>query len=71
MFTSQVIGVLKYLANKRGIPYYLQLAVQAKKFYTDARLMMLGLYIEDMRHARDSLRHALYFIDFNKQKVVK
>ena len=57
--TPQVIGVIKWIAYKAGIPTVKQSPAQ-KKFFGDDRLKKLGLYDRGQRHSRDSVRHALY-----------
>lgn len=58
--TPQVIGVIKWIAHKAGIPTVKQSPAQ-KKFFGDDRLKKLGLYDRGQRHSRDSVRHALYW----------
>ena len=58
--TPQVIGVIKWIAYKAGIPTVKQSPAQ-KKFFGDDRLKKLGLYDRGQRHSRDSVRHALYW----------
>lgn len=64
----QLIGQIKLVAEQLQIPIHNQMAVQAKKFYTDKKLKELNLY-KISKHVRDALRHALYFYDFNRKKV--
>jgi hypothetical protein len=65
----QVIGVIKYLCEKRGIPYWEQPAT-LKAYYNDNRLKKLGLYVP-VDHRRDAIRHGLYFLNFGKgQKLL-
>ena len=56
----QVIGVVKWLANKYDVELVVQTPAQ-KEFFTDERLKLLGLYDRGQQHARDSVRHALYY----------
>jgi len=43
-----------------------QLASAAKGFVTDERLEDLGLWQKGQRHARDAIRHGIYYILFGK-----
>lgn len=58
--TSQVIGVIKWLAYKAKVETVKQSPAQ-KEFFTNNRLKKLGLYDRGQQHARDSVRHALYY----------
>jgi len=51
---SEVIGVIKYLAERYNIPLVVQNAAQAKKLKLTEGL--------GMKHAEDALRHALAFL---------
>jgi hypothetical protein len=42
------------------------MAHQAKGFVTDEKLKAWGFYQKGVRHARDSIRHACYFLLFDK-----
>lgn len=66
--TLRIIGCLETLALQRAITPYNQSAQQAKNFCTDERLREWGLYQKGMRHARDSIRHACFFLLFNGAK---
>jgi hypothetical protein len=45
----------------------MMMAQQAKAFWTDEKLKLVGLYEPGMKHARDALRHLLYLICFGKK----
>lgn len=64
--TPQVIGIIKWIAYKAGIPTVKQSPAQ-KKFFGDDRLKKLGLYDRGQRHSRDSVRHALYWQFFTAE----
>lgn len=60
--TVQIIGVIKYICEKRGIPYR-DSATSNKAFFTDQRLKDMGLYVP-IDHKRDAIRHFLYWMYF-------
>ena len=60
--TVQIIGVIKYICEKRGIPYR-DSPTSNKAFFTDQRLKDMGLYIA-IDHKRDAIRHFLYWMYF-------
>lgn len=67
VFTVRVIGALQALACLRlnPIPVDFELAQQPKNFVTDDKLTAWGYYVKGMRHARDAMRHALYWLMFH------
>lgn len=66
--TVQVIGCLKTYCIFRGIKYTSQTAQVAKQFCTDDKLDKWGLYHKGQRHARDAIRHGVYFLLFGLKK---
>jgi len=67
VYTLRLVGVIEYLCDvKFGIPRYNQMAHQAKGFVTDEKLKAWGFYVPSMKHARDAIRHACYFLLFDK-----
>ena len=67
----KIIGQIEMIAEKECIPTHKQSASIAKQFYTDTKLKDLHLWQRGAKHARDAIRHALYFYDFNRKKVFK
>lgn len=65
--TLRIIGSMETRIIDRHIPYYFQTAQVAKQFVTDDLLKSWGFYKRGERHARDSMRHGLYFILFGPQ----
>lgn len=61
--TVEVIGVLKYLAEKHDIKIIGQ-GADAKDFFDNKKLKWIGLYDGFSAHERDAIRHALYYIEF-------
>lgn len=68
LHTPQLIGAVKMLAVQNNLPMHLQMASMAKGFCTDDKLRRWGIYQPGMRHARDSIRHACYYLLLNKQE---
>ena len=58
----EVIGVIKYLAEERGIPCISQGPAE-RKFFTDEKLKELGMW-EKSKHARDAVRHGMLFVRY-------
>lgn len=63
----QVIGVIKSLCASQNKKIFRQYASHVKQYYTDDRLKQLG-FVKMNKHAKDALRHVLYYWDFNKGK---
>ena len=71
LHTSQFIGAIKAVCIVWDIPYYAQMASVAKGFCTDEKLKDWRLYKRGEKHARDAIRHGIYFLIFNWKKVLK
>lgn len=68
VFTVRLVGVIEFLCDVMWqIPHYNQMAHQAKGFVTDDKLKAWGYYVKGQRHARDAMRHGLYFLLFAKE----
>ncbi len=65
--TLRIIGCMETFLILRQVPYHMQTAQAAKNFVTDDKLKEWGLWKKGERHARDSYRHALFFLLFGKQ----
>lgn len=65
--TLRIIGSMETRLIDRNIHYHMQTAQVAKHFVTDERLKEWGFWERGQRHARDSMRHALFFLTFGKQ----
>lgn len=65
--TLRIIGSMETELHHRSLPYYFQTAQMAKNFVTDERLVEWGFWKRGERHARDSMRHGLYFLLFGPQ----
>lgn len=67
VYTVRLIGVIEFMCEMLyGIPHYNQMAQQAKGFVSDEKLKAWGFYKKGSRHARDSMRHGIYFLLFDK-----
>ncbi len=71
LHTPKLIGAFIAVCVMSGLTYSLQMAVQAKQFCTDDKLEGWGLYKSGMRHARDAIRHGVYFTLFDKSHAEK
>jgi hypothetical protein len=66
LHTPKLIGAFVALCIAHNLPYSMQMAVQAKQFCTDDKLKAWNLYKPGLRHARDAIRHGIYFALFDK-----
>lgn len=62
--TVQIIGCILTLAVQQVRSYSAQTAQIAKNFCTDDKLNMWHVYFKGVRHARDAIRHGIYYILF-------
>lgn len=74
LHTPRLIGALQYLCYDRGedlgpLPVIGQSAQLAKGFATDENLEAWGFWKPGMKHARDAIRHAAYYILVTECKV--
>ena len=67
LVTPQIIGVIRYTCQVLNITLYMQMASTAKGFCNDKKLKEWGLWVKGKDHARDSLRHACYWLLFGKR----
>lgn len=72
--SAEVAGQVEARANELGVKVYYQEPSTVKPFFSDALLRHLGVYLKG-RHARDALRHALYWYWFvygaQREEVVR
>jgi hypothetical protein len=62
-FSLEIIGAVRYFAQKHGAPFSLQKPADAKSFSTNARLKAVGLWhVGGEGHAMDALRHVLLYM---------
>ena len=63
MWSSEIIGAVRYFCQRDGIRFTLQTPNAAKTFTDNARLRALGLWHKGgAGHANDSLRHAVLYL---------
>lgn len=67
VFTLRLIGAIEAYVQINKISAHKQMAVTAKNFVTDDKLKQWGFYQSGMKHARDAIRHACYFLLFYKK----
>lgn len=67
--TVQVIGMIRTILIQNKIPYSTQTAQVAKGFCDDDKLKAWGYYQPGLRHARDAIRHACYYLLFGPSKA--
>lgn len=70
LFTPRLIGGIEYVCDELKKPLIKQTAHIAKTFVTDDKLKVWGLYTPSAgkKHARDAIRHAIYFLIFGPSK---
>lgn len=66
--TVQIIGIIKYICNMYKKPWHSETAQHVKGYFTDNKLKIANVYTTKSRHSRDSIRHALYHVNFNAKK---
>lgn len=67
--TIQVIGMIKTICIQSRIRYHTQNAQTGKGFCKDEKLKQWGIYIPNLRHAMDAVRHGAHFILFGLPKI--
>lgn len=55
----EIIGVVRYLCGKFGVPFSLQTPADAKAFATNEKLKRCGWWSPGQQHANDATRHLL------------
>jgi hypothetical protein len=65
--TLRLIGAIEMLAAMQQVPIVWQSAAEAKGFITDEKLQAWGMWSEDSKHARDAIRHGLYYLIMRKE----
>jgi hypothetical protein len=64
LHTPALIGAVQYICYMEHLPYHMEMAQVPKAFTTDDKLRGLGLYLPGKPHARDAMRHAVWWILF-------
>jgi hypothetical protein len=63
------MGAIEYIAFDQELQLHKQMANLAKGFVTDKKLHDWGLYQIGKQHARDAIRHAVYYLLFKVANV--
>jgi len=58
----EVIGVIRYLCDQRGIPFVLQTKGNITKLATDEKLRAVRWYERGAGHSNDAARHVLAYL---------
>lgn len=61
-WSLEVIGLLRYFALRNDLPFILQRPSNVKGLITDEVLRKAGVWDKGHPHARDALRHGLYYL---------
>lgn len=69
LHTPQLIGCIRMFAYTLKIPFRKEMAQEPKGFVTDDKLRAWGLYIKGKKHARDAIRHGIFFLLFTYNKI--
>jgi len=62
--TVKIIGVLEFLCEENDLDYHLQPAGIGKSFFDRKKLEKMNCWIVGKQHARDAIRHGLYYLTF-------
>ncbi len=68
LHTPRLIGTIETLCHQQKIPFRKQMAQHAKGFCTNEKLKDWDFYVKGKVHARDAIRHGLYYMLFNVGK---
>lgn len=60
-WSTEGIGVLRYLTRRAGVDFILQTPASAKRFSTDEKLRRIGWWNPGHGHANDAARHLLVY----------
>jgi hypothetical protein len=66
LHTPRLIGCIETLCALNSIRPTKQLAQNAKRFVTDEKLKAWDMYVKGRPHARDAIRHGIFYILFHK-----
>lgn len=70
MHTSRLIGAIEFWCGLNDIPYRMQGAGIVKNWATDEKLKVWDMWIKGERHARDAIRHGIYFLHHGKPLTI-
>ncbi len=66
LHTPRLIGCIETLCALQGYRPTKQMAQNAKRFVTDDKLKHWNMYKKGQPHARDAIRHGIFYILFHK-----
>lgn len=62
-WSSEIIGSIRYMAHKHGVPFTEQTPARAKSFVPNERMKAVGIWHTGGEgHAKDALRHAVLYL---------
>lgn len=67
LHTPKLIGLIMGVAWFNKVHVTLRMAIQAKQFVTDEKLVAWGLWKKGEKHSRDAIRHAVYHQIFSNR----
>jgi hypothetical protein len=67
--TAKLIGAIEVMCSLNEWPLKMQMAQQAKGFCTDEKLQDWGLWVKGQKHARDAIRHGIYYLLFEVAQI--
>lgn len=66
-YSLEIIGTVKYLAEKYGVKYSFQTPAEAMNFVDNDRIRAVGLWtVGGAGHKKDAMRHAIKYLVFQK-----
>lgn len=66
-YSLEIIGAVKYLAEKYGFTYSFQTPAEAMSFVSNDRIRALNLWVPGGEgHHKDAMRHAIKYLIFKK-----
>lgn len=66
LHTPRLIGCIETLCALRGISLTKQTPQNVKTFVTDGKLKAWNMYVKGLPHARDAIRHGIFYTLFHK-----
>lgn len=69
LHTPQLIGTIRTICRQQNIPNDKHMAQLAKEFCTDDKLHAWHYWVVGKKHARDAVRHGLYYLLFTHPKL--
>ncbi len=67
LHTPRMIGCIETICALKNISLTKQTPQNAKGFVTDAKMKAWHMYVPGQPHARDAIRHGIFYVLFHKQ----